>query len=424
MILHLDLDSFFASAERTVDRTLLNRPIAVGGRSNLSIFSKEQHQTKMYNPNSGAFVSPVFHNNQSKGFKEFFVDQIHNRDKIRGIITTASYEARARGVKTAMSINEALQRCPELVVVPPNYILYNELSHQLRSYLESEIPSIEQFSIDEFFGDVTGWIDEEEVFEFAQHLQHQIAKQFGLPISIGISSAKWIAKLATEFAKPKGIYMVKKDDIEAFIEDIPIEEFPGIGSGFSKRLHRYGIEKLGEVKEKKHLFYSWKMPGVILYKRILGIDNESISKEQDRKSIGISRTFDPIHDRDEIRRRITVLARHIAYMVLKQQVNPTTFYIKANYDFGHKVKLRKTTDRLFNEKLIKELMLDMFEAIDIRHGHITKLAMNVSNFTYQKRKPFDLIHFKDDEKQNRLSKAMQKMREKHSLDIIKTGGEL
>jgi len=150
-------------------------------------------------------------------------------------------------------------------------------------------------------------------------LKEDIFKEFGLPVSIGIAKSKWIAKVATEKAKPFGVYQVK--DTAFFIEDIPINEFPGIGKAFQKRLLSYGIERLGEIAKHKDLFYSWGKIGVQLYGRVTGIDNEAISERTPRKSIGISRTFDAITDSGEVRRRVVIMARHIVYMVMGLEVN-------------------------------------------------------------------------------------------------------
>ena len=138
------------------------------------------------------------------------------------------------------------------------------------------IPKVEQYSIDEFFGDVSGWIKDEDCYAFAQELKVEMMDEFDIPVSIGISRAKWIAKMATESAKPYGVYEVK--DIDAYIKDIPVKEFPGIGKGFQERLGKHYISRLGEVKAKKALFYSWKKPGIQLYHRITGIDNEGIEE--------------------------------------------------------------------------------------------------------------------------------------------------
>ncbi|HFU77677.1 MAG TPA: DNA polymerase IV, partial [Epsilonproteobacteria bacterium] len=233
--------------------------------------------------------------------------------------------------------------------------------------------------------------------------------------------AKWIAKLATESAKPYGVYEVK--DIDAYIENMPIKVFPGIGKGFQKRLGAHYIKTLGDIKRNRALFYSWKKPGIQLYKRVTGTDNESIDQKSDRKSIGISRTFDAIHDYDEVRRRIMIMARHIVYMVMKLGVNPTTYYLKINYEYGVKVKQSITIDRIFSEHLFKTTLTQMYHDISLQKGAI-KLSLSVSNFTKQHKKTLSLMDLGEDMEYNKLSIELQKLREKFGLDIIKTGDEL
>ncbi len=425
MIIHLDLDTFFVSAHRTVDISLNNRPVAVGGRSNLKIFEKEKVGIKLFNKNQGAFVNPVFYNDKAQSFQNFFID--HSDDgaqKVRGIIVTSSYEARAKGVKTGMPLAEALRLCPDMEVLVPDYMLYHDLSHKLYRFLQHEIPSVEQFSIDEFFGDLNGWVREEDVFAYATRLKVLIWQKFRLPISIGISSSKWIAKLATKYAKPNGVKMVRRSEISDFIEDIPIENFPGIGRGYRKRLKKHFIKTLGEASRHKDLFYSWKTPGRVLYHRIVGDDHEAVSAAQDRKSIGISRTFDPICDKSEVLRRIMILARHIAFLVLKQRVHPTSYYLKVNFDQGQRLKIRVTSERLFSETLCKALFHDMFEEIKPASGCATKISMSVSNFSYQKKRALSLLSFSEDYEAYRLSQSLHTLREKYTLDIVKYGSEL
>ncbi len=422
MFLHIDIDSFFASAERTLDPALNHIPIAVGSRSNLEIFNKTRTNIRLMNENSGAFVTPVFYSDKQKTFDSYFVDEIEGRKKIRGIITTASYEARAYGVKTAMPIAQALQLCPQMLVLPSNYPLYHRLSHEMHTFMLARLPQVEQYSIDEFFGDVSGWISDEEVYAFAVKMQRDILEKFHIPVSIGISKAKWIAKLATESAKPYGVFEVK--DIDAYIENIPIKDFPGIGKGFQERLGKYYIATLGDVKRHKTLFYSWKKPGIQLYHRVTGTDHEEISQRGERKSIGISRTFDAIFDPTEVKRRIMIMARHIVYMVMEKKVNPTTYYLKINYEYGVKVKKSETLPRLFSETLFKKWLTEMYEEMVLEGKGAVKLSLNVSNFSTQQYKTLSLLDFEEDSQHRALSKKIQDLRTRFGLDIIKTGDEL
>jgi len=421
MFLHIDIDSFFASAERSVNPKLKDIPMCVGSRSNLEIFNKKRTDIKLMNENAGAFVAPVFYSDKKKTFESYFVDVIDGRKKIRGIVTTASYEARAQGVKTAMPIAQALQLCPTMTVVPSNYPLYHKISHKMHDFMRAHIPKVEQYSIDEFFGDVTGWIDDDKVYDFAKMLQEKILQHFDIPVSIGISKAKWIAKLATESAKPYGVFEVK--DIDAYIEDIPIKAFPGIGKGFEKKLSEHYIKTLGDVKRHRALFESWKKPGMQIYGRVTGTCGEGISSRGERKSIGISRTFDAITDTDEVRRRIMIMARHIVYIAMAMEVNPTTYYLKINYEYGVRQKQSITVDRVFSEKLFKSILAKMYQALLLPKGAI-KISINISNFTSVHKKTLSLMDLDEDNHENELSKEIQKLRELFGLDIIKTGAEL
>ncbi len=250
----------------------------------------------------------------------------------------------------------------------------------------------------------------------------KIREQYGLPVSIGISHAKWIAKLATQSAKPYGIYEVK--DIGEYIEDIPIQKFPGIGKGFQKRLSSHCISTLGELKRQKALLYSWKKPGIQLYKRVTGTDNERISTRQDRKSIGISRTFDPEENMQEVERRICVMARHIVYMVMATEANPASYILKIKYDNGIRVKESVRTNRIFGEFLFKKMLRLTYREIAVPERGTVKLSLRVSDFGTQKYRTFSLFELEEDMKGHIISKAVHQLREKFGLDIIKTANEL
>jgi DNA polymerase-4 len=418
--IHIDIDCFFVSAHRINNPHLEHIPLAVGGRSNLAIFETQKSE-KVMSRIDGAFTSSILSSNANKTFEEYFVDE---DKRVRGILTTSSYEARKFGIKTAMNIAEALRLCPHLIVLPPNYPLYHELSHKFKMILEKEIPSIEQFSIDEFFGDITGWIKDEDAYEFALKLKEKIQNEIGLPVSIGISKSKWIAKLATEFAKPFGVRYIKTEDVNNFIKDIPISKFPGIGKGYQERLEKYNIKTLGEIENKKDLFYSWGKPGIQLYTRVCGIDNEKIAIAQSRKSIGLGRSFDAEADRIEIKRRITILSRHLSFLALKGKHKPMTFAINIMYQYGEKSKNFINTNRGFSELFLKQEMIKLFDLSDTHKSHaIVQINLTLSNFAENKPTTMNLLSYEEDTKQISLTNSMQKLRDKYGIDIIKSGGE-
>lgn len=421
MFLHLDLDCFFVSAHRTLDKSLNGIPTAVGGRSNLNIFSTKKEIRKI-SESTGAFVSTILTNEGEKSFKDYFVDE---NGRIRGIITTSSYEARSYGVKTAMSVNEALRLCPKLKMLAPNYPLYHELSQKLAALLSLEAPLVEQFSIDEFFIDVGGYIEEEDILEYAIRLKQKILDDLGLPISIGIAHSKFLSKLITEHAKPDGIKYVKKEDITTFIADIPVKEFPGIGKAFQEKLKGYGIKTLGDIKAKRELFYSWKKPGIDLYNKVCGINDNRIQLARDKKSIGIGRSFDSVYDRDEVRRRVIILARYLSFLVRKSDVNPLSYHLKIKYEYNLKAKDYINVNRIFNERDFKISMVELLNKIDNHKNHgVVQIALTVSNFAKKNEYTYNLFEFEEDLKKKELFTKVQKLRDKFGIDIIKSASEL
>lgn len=421
MIIHLDLDCFFASCERVLDPSLLGRCVAVGGRGDPFIFDKKPSQAKqLMNLNSGAFVPSLFHAEHNT--RDYFKDG----NTLRGIITTASYEARAYGIKTAMSVHEALRLCPHLTLLPPNHLLYHTMSHELMEYLATLVPVMEQYSIDEMFGDLGGWVDDADTYEFIRNLQNQIMVQFKLPVSIGASHSKWIAKLATSRAKPYGVRVVHADETKSFVKDIPIGEFPGVGKAYSQKMERYGIKNIGDAWRSDTLIQSWGRGGSDLYKRLTGTDQEKVHPTRSRKGIGISRSMDhPIKERDELYRRIHILVRHWSHTIMKLGVNPTTYAFSLGYENVESSKKQYTEYRLFNESFLQSFTTEKFKELDVYpHLPIRYIGMHATKFTSHDPKSFNLLEIQNDTKMHKLTDALTQVRDKYGLDIIRGGGEL
>ena len=405
MIFHMDLDCFFVSAHRIYDTNLSNKPVVVVKRNDREIFENRKHE--VLNLNKGAFTGDIIVTKKEYD-RSYFIEN----GKIRGIVVTSSYEARALGIKTGTTLKEALEICPNLTVLLPNYKLYHTLSYKLKLFLKRRIPQIEQYSIDEFFGDVGGWVEEEDIFDFAKKLKKEIKEKFALPISIGISKAKWIAKLATSYAKPDGIYKV--DNIYEFIKNIPVEKFPGIGRKIEKKLKERGIFTLKDVVENKEYLYSWGKNGKILYKRIIGEDYEKVEEKEKRKSIGISRRFDPVFSREEIIRRIYILCRYLSFIIAKKRLNPTFYYLKIKYASFKKSKSHKIIYRLFNELLLKDTMRELFIKADIYEESIVSVSLSVSKF----KKVSNLFDYEKDLKLSNLNNALNKIRFRYGISSI------
>ena len=423
MKIHIDIDCFFVSAARMVDTSLQFKAVAIGGRSDTKIFNKESKEQTVNLENSGSFV-PTFY----KAYEEKDDDLDAFKDesgKIRGILTTSSYEARAFGVKTAMSIKEALSLCPELIIKAPNMSLYQKLSHQLHQYLSSKIPLIEQASIDEFYGDLSGWVEDEDIPQFIDNLRHEIKKELQLPVSIGAAQTRYIAKLATTYAKPFGCKTIYPHEFDKFINPMPVENFAGIGRSMKEKLKSVQIHTLGDLRARQGTVESWGAYAKELYKRVNGSSDAPIVTTSKRKSIGISRTFDPLYDRLELRRRVHVLARHLSFAILKLDVIPTVFHLSINYEMNQKSHKNISLSEIFTEKKFDSLCISLFNEADTqRRLQVIRLSINCSSFTRDSKKELSLLGFNEEQKMRKLTDSSQILREKYGIDTLKWGSEL
>ena len=422
MKIHIDIDCFFASAARIVDKSLEGKAIAIGGRSDTKIFSREAKKQTINFENTGSFV-PTFYKTYEKSDDdiESFKDENGN---IRGILTTSSYEARAYGIKTTMSIKEALQRCPHLIIKAPNMSLYQKLSHELHTFLSSRIPLVEQASIDEFYGDVSGWVKDEDIPCFIDNLRHEIKKHLKLPVSIGASKTRYIAKLATTYAKPFGSKTIYAHNFDAFVNPIKVGDFAGIGKSMCAKLKAVHIHTLGELRQRRGTIESWGPYAKDLYKRVSGLSDAPIKTSHKRKSIGISRTFDSLHDRVELKRRIHILARHLSFAILELHVIPTVFHLSISYEGEQKSHKNISICEIFTEKKFDSLCVQLFRDADVyKRLHVIRLSINCSRFTRDSKKELSLIGFAEEQGLKKLTTSIQILRKIYGIDILKWASE-
>ena len=427
MKIHLDLDCYFVSAERTRYPFLKDKNVVVAKSSDKKIFSKDKKQGVILG-DTGAFNSVLEFknsydtNNILKAWRDEFLDE--NGD-IHGIVIAKSYECKPYGIKTGTPLKEAIHMCPNLIIIPSDHLFYQQLSQKLKTYLEFKIPVLEQYSIDEFFGDLNGWVKNSDTLEFIKDLRDDIKEKFDLPITIGASKSKWIAKLITDRIKPFGVYALEESMVLDYTQDIDVNDFPGIGRAISKKLADYRVKTLGELRARPNLLYLYGKTGVELYERICGTDNERVIPYSDRRGIGISRNFKAIIDRNEIYRRVMILARYLSYTITKLNLNPTTFYFKIRYEYGIKNSQSITENRLFNEKFLIDLAKFMIKKLDTRLNYkIHYIAISASNFASDHNiKTFCLIDYKKDLKYKALNENLLKVRDKYGIDIVKYASE-
>ena len=427
MKIHLDLDCYFVSAERTRYPFLKGKNVVIAKGSDRRIFSNDKKQGVVLG-DTGAFNSVFeFKNSYNTAnilnvWKNEFLDEDGN---IRGIVIAKSYECKPYGIKTGTSLKDAIHMCPNLMIIPSDHLFYQELSQKLKAYLELKIPLLEQYSIDEFFGDLNGWIKDEDTLEFITNLRDDILKKFDLPITIGASKSKWIAKLLTDKVKPFGVFALPQEKVFDYIKNIPIEDFAGIGRKIQKKLIENRVKTLGELYNRPHLLYSYGKMGTDLYNKICGTDNEKVVPYSDRRGIGISRNFKAISCRDEVYRRVSILARYLSHTIVKLKLNPTTFYFKIRYEYGVKNSQSISENRLFNERFLIDLAKDMIKKLDKHPGYkIHYIAISASNFSdIHNQKTFSLLDYDKDIKLASLNNQLAKIRDKYGVDIIRYASE-
>lgn len=284
--LHIDLDAFYASVEELDNPKLKGKPMVVGGQSQ------------------------------------------------RGIITTANYEARAYGLHSAMPIFKAVKLCPNVIVVPVRHNRYEEMSKEVFNILKNFSNRIEQMSIDEGCLDISH-IENINPLNLAQNIQNEVYKKTKLTVSIGISYNKFLAKMASDWNKPKGIKIITKEMIPNILLDLPINKIAGIGKKSEEKLHKLGIYKVKELMNlnREILEYHFGKLGLVIYDRIRGIDNREIETSRTRKSLGIERTFsNDIDNIQDIRNKIMDFSKDLSKDLQNRKIVGKTISIKIKFN--------------------------------------------------------------------------------------------
>lgn len=352
IILHLDFNSYFASVEQQANPFLRGKAIAVAGKGRQSIDVAMAH----------------------RGNKRISIDQLQFQ---RSVVTTASREAKKRGVKTAMGTWEAKKICPELFVIPGDPHKYGEITKRFMAILHRYSDAVEQFSTDEAFADITNASggDYLGAIVLAQRMRADIADDCGewCTVSIGIASNKFLAKLASESKKPNGLTCVPPHEAEDFVLTRPLADFCGIGFRIEKHLEALGATSVATLRRLplSLLLHEFKSYGYFLYNSARGLGSDELEADVDPKSIGNSYTFPHNLTSDEdIFMNLLALADRVAWRMRKQKFVATHIAGYVRYaDFGGQGFHRRCTDPLLDGlEIANTAWKIMQEKIDVSQG--------------------------------------------------------
>jgi len=247
IILHIDMDAFFAQVEERENPQFGGKPVAVGA-----------------DPKGGYG---------------------------RGVVSTSNYEARKFGIHSAMPISQAFRACPEAIFLPVNMELYKKVSEKIMKIVKKYSAKWEIVSLDEAFLDISG---QKNCGELAKKLKKEILDKENLTATVGIGPNKLIAKMATSRAKPDGLLIIKPNQVKKFLEPLDIEKLPGVGVKTAGKLRAVGINKIKELKKlsKTKLKNMFGIVGEYIYRKARGIDDAPVTSEEVIKSIGKEHTFE------------------------------------------------------------------------------------------------------------------------------------
>lgn len=311
MIVHIDMDAFFAAVEIRDNPELKGKPVVVGG-----------------NPQG------------------------------RGVVSTASYEARKFGIHSAMPAARAKQLCPDAIFLRPNFSKYSQVSDQVRSILSKYTELVEPVSIDEAYLDVTqNRLKIEDPILIAKMIQQNIFAATRLTASCGVAPNKYLAKIASDIKKPNGLTVVQPGYEKEFLENLPVRKIPGVGPVSEKELHKLGIKTVGELALKSReelirLFGKW---GNSLYNRARGIDHSPVITEWDPKQMSSEETFE--HDLIEIPKmeaKIRELAEQVSFYLKRDHFHARTVTLKVKYSDFKIITRSKTFQNSFDEAEVME----------------------------------------------------------------------
>ncbi len=342
-IIHIDMDAFYASIEQRDSPELKNRPLIVGG-----------------SPNS------------------------------RSVVCSASYEARRFGVRSAMSCAQAFRLCPQAIFISPHFEKYSQASLKMREIFKKVTSLIEPLGLDEAYLDVTeNLLNEPMAKKIAVWIKDQIMKEIGTTASAGVGPNKFIAKLASDSVKPNGLVVVPPEKVFAFIQQLPVEKFWGVGPATTKKLHSKEIRTAADIRrlsphQLQTIVGSYSSS---LFEMAHGRDEREVDPSLDRKSKGSETTFkQDILNRNELLRYLEMQCLEISVDLKKLEMFGKTITLKIKYFDFKSITRSKTLFQPTNEvDYIYETAQELLSKdTEVGHRPVRLIGVSIGNLIYIK----------------------------------------
>ncbi len=375
-IAHFDMDSFFAAVEQRDNEDYRGRPVIVGGLS------------------------------------------------ARGVVSTASYEARRYGVHSAMPMTTARRRCPGGIFLPPDFARYSAASRQIFALMEQFSPRIEPLSIDEGFLDLTGMEGlMTSLADYGQRIKDAVHDATGLVVSVGIAPNKFLAKLASDLEKPDGLTILRPGDISRVVWPLPVSRLWGVGQKTAERLLALRLHTIGDVAAADLKTLAARLGPRLanhLHELANGIDDRPVETVYEAKSIGREITFErDIRCREEAEAQLLYLAGQVGWRLRRAGKRARTIQLKIRLQDFSTYTRRKTLpeDTCYDEE-IYETARELFRAFPLPPGTgIRLLGISGSGFDG----PGALSLFRDTRKKDRLYTAIDGLKKRFGEDIVRHG---
>jgi len=380
MILHIDMDAFYASVEQLDNPWLRGKCVIVGGTSN------------------------------------------------RGVVSASSYEARRFGVRSAMPIFLARQKCPDGVFIPPRMARYKEMSKKIMAILREFSPQVEVVSIDEAYMDVSGSQRlHGDPGTVAMNIKNDIKQKLGLTCSVGVAPGKFLAKVASDMDKPDGLTVIPPQEVRQFIESLPVQKVPGVGKKTFLRLESMGIKALGDVKKfpEKMLIERLGKFGHRLIELASGQDHSTVTPWSPHKSVSSEMTLgENTRDKKLLHKYLLKQSEAVARQLRKAGVKAKTITLKLKHaDFKQFTRSKTITNPTRSSETIYQHAASLLDNYELTQK-IRLIGVGTSGFK-STGQPVQLDLFdrvkKSDQTWEKVDRTLESITHKFGRDAIKRG---